>query len=92
MKNSVTEKKNTLEGISSRLEDAEECQWSGGQGSRKQSSWTTKKKKSNKKRDFVKECSNIFKYNNIHIIGIPRRRRERERKEKGGQKAYLKRW
>ena len=50
MKDTITEMKNTLEGISSRLNDTEEMnQWAGRPSSGNPCHWTDKRKKSEKK-------------------------------------------
>ena len=86
MKNSITEIKNTLKGINSRLEEAEE-QISDLKDRVRESSQAEQEREKIiiKNENRLRELSDNIKVNSIHIIGTL----ERE-ESKGGQKTYLK--
>ena len=80
MKNSLTERRNTPEGMNSRLEEAEE-QISDLED-RVMESNQVNSKKQNKNENRLRELSDIIKHNTICDIEIPEERRR--------QKTYLK--
>ena len=80
MNNTITEMKNTLEGINSRITEAEErisdledrmVEFTAVE--------QNKEKRMKRNEDSLRHLWNNIKGTNIHIIGGPRRRRERER-------------
>ena len=80
MNNTVTEMKTTLEGINSRITEAEE--WISDLEDR----WVeftaveqNKEKRMKRNEDSLRDLWDNIKCNNIRIIGGPRSRRERER-------------
>ena len=76
MKNTITEMKNTLEGIHSRLSDSEQLvSWKTKQW--KSLSLNRKKKKKRMKRNKynLRDISDNRKHTNIHILGGPRIKR-----------------
>ena len=87
MNNTITEMKNTLEGINSRITEAEE-QTSELEDRMVEIAAKEKNKAKRMKRieDSLRDLWNNIKYTNILIIEVP----EEEEKEKGSEK-YLKR-
>lgn len=81
--------KNTLEGINSSVEDAEEQNSDLEDGVMKsQPNQTAKWKKNNKKNgNRLRELGDIIKYNKIHIIGIPE---GKESEREGGKLIWRK--
>ena len=88
MNDTITEMKNTLEGIYSRITEAEEC-ISDLEDRMVEFTATEQNKEKRMKRneDSLKDLWNNIKHNNILIIGVPEGG-ERERKD---PRKYLKR-
>ena len=87
MNNTITEVKNTLEGINSRVNEAE---WISELEDRVGEITTVEQKKEKRMKrneDIVRDLWNNIKHNNIHIIGVP----EGEERERNGLRTYLKR-
>ena len=87
MTNTITEMKTTLEGINSRISEAEErisdledrmVEFTAVE--------QNKEKRMKRNEDSLRELWNNTKRNNIHIIGVPKEKRERK-----DQRKYLKR-
>ena len=78
----ITEIKNTLEGINSRIAEAEEriseLEYKMVETTSEEQN-KVKRMKSTK--DSLRDLWDNIKYTNIHIIGVPRRIREKERVE-----------
>ena len=80
MNNTITEIKNTLEGINSRISEAEE--WISELEDRMVEITgieENKEKRMKRNKDSLRDLWDNIKHPNIHIIGGPRRKRERER-------------
>ena len=88
MNNTITEMKNTLEGINSRITEAEE-RISDLQDRMVEFTAAEQNKEKRKKRneDRLKDLWDNIKRTNIRIIGVP----EREERERKDQRKYLKR-
>ena len=87
MNNTVTEMKNTLEGINSRITEAEE--WMSDLEDRMvefTAMEQNKQKRMKKNEDTLRDLWENIKCNNIHITGVPEEKRERKDPRK-----YLKR-
>ena len=72
MNNTITEIKNTLEGINSRITEAEE--WISDPGERMveiAASEQNKEKRMKRHEDSLRDCWNNIKCTNIHITGVP---------------------
>ena len=83
MTNTITEMKNTLGGISSRITEAEE--WISDWEERMVEFTATeqnKEKRMKRNEDSLRDLQNNIKRTNIHIIGVP----EGEEREKGPEK------
>ena len=87
MNNTITEMKNTLEGINSRITEAEE-QISDLEDRMVEFTATEQNKQNRKERneDSLKDLWDSIKHNNIHIMGTQKEKRERKDLRK-----YLKR-
>ena len=85
MNNTITEMKNTLEGINSRITEAEE-QISDPEDRMVEFTAMEQNKQKRMKRneDSPRDLWDNIKRNNIHIIGVP----EREVREKGPKKIF----
>ena len=80
MNNIITEMKNTLEGINSRVTEAEEQTSELEDRAVEITAMEQNKEKRMKtNEDSLRDLLDNIKHTNIHIIGGPRRRRERER-------------
>ena len=80
MNNTISEIKNSLEGINSRITEAEE--WISDLEDKIVEITTAeqnKEKRMKRTEDSLKDLWDNIKHTNIRIIGIPRRRREKER-------------
>ena len=87
MNNAITEMKTTLEGINSRITEAEE--WISDLDDRMVEFTAVeqnKEKRMKRNEDSLRDLWDNIKLNNIHVIGVP----EGEEKEKD-QRKYLKR-
>ena len=87
MKNTITEMKNTLEGLNSRLNDTEE--WISELEDRIveiTANEQKKEKRMKRNEDGLRDLWDNINHTNIHIIGVPKGE-ERERK---GMRTYLK--
>ena len=85
MKNTITEMKNTLEGINSRITEAEE--WISDLEDRMVEFIATEqnlKKRMKRNEDSLRDLWDNIKHNNIRIIGVP----EGEEREKGPEKIF----
>ena len=83
MNNTITEMKNTLEGISSRMTEAEE--WISDLEDRMVEFTAVEQNKEKRKKtneDSLRDLWDNIKRNNIHIIGVP----EGEEREEGSEK------
>ena len=85
MNNTITEMKTTVEGISSRITEAEErisdledrmVEFTAAE--------QNKEKRMKRNEDSLRDLGNNIKHNNIHIIGVP----EGEEREKGPEKIF----
>ena len=85
MNNKTTERKNTLEGINSRINEAEEC-ISEVEDRMVEIIATEQDKEKTMKRneDSLQDLWDNIKHTNIHIIGVP----EGQEKEKGPEKIF----
>lgn len=76
MKNTITEVKNALEGINSRLDEVEIESVIWKTREQKTPNRNSKKEKESKKsEDSLRELWDNIKHNNIHIIGVPEEKR-----------------
>ena len=85
MNNTITEMKNTLEGINSRITEAEE--WISDLEDRMVEFTAveqTKEKRMKRNKDSLRDLWDNIKHNNILIIGVP----EGEEREKGPEKIF----
>ena len=85
MNNTITEMKNTLEGIYSRILEAEE--WISDPEDRMvefTAAEQNKEKRMKRNEDSLRDLWDNIKCNNIHIIGVP----EGEEREKGPEKIF----
>ena len=85
MNNTITEMKTTLEGINSRITEAEE--WISDLEDRTvefTAAEQNKEKRKKRNEDSLRDLWDNIKRNNIHIIGVP----EGEEKEKGPEKTF----
>ena len=85
MKNTITEMKNILEGINSRITEAEE--WISDLEYRMVEFTTTeqnKEKRVKRNEDSLRDLRDNIKRTNIHIIGVP----EGEERQKGPEKIF----
>ena len=79
MKNPITEIKNVLEGINSRITEAEELISKHGDRMVEKLLWSTKKKKRMKRNeDSLKHFWDNIKCTNIRIIGVAEEKKEKE--------------
>ena len=85
MNNTITEMKNTLEGINSRITEAEE--WISDLEDRMvefTAAEQNKEKRTKRNEDSLRDLWDDIKHSNIRIIGVP----EGEEREKGPEKIF----
>ena len=88
MNNTITEMRNTLEGIKNRITEAEE--WISDLADRMVEFTAVKQNKEKRMKrneDSLRDLWDNIKHNNIHIIGVP----EGEERERKDPRKYLKR-
>ena len=78
MNNTITEMKNILEGINSRITDKWADKWPGRKNGGNHTEEQNKEKRMKRNEDSFRDLWDNIKFTNIHIIGVPEGE-ERER-------------